>query len=228
MRGLLIPAAGLGSRLGCEGPKALLQLGGRSLLALTLERFRELALIARAVIAVPPSHRAAFEAEIANAFPKESIRVVPGGAERQESVARALEELDKETEIVVIHDAARPFVMPEPVEASIAAASECGAATVALPCADTVLRADEAGYLDETLDRTRLWICQTPQTFQVEAIRQAHAAARDWHMTATDDATLVRCLERPVKLVAGSPLNFKITTPSDLALARLIVEEALL
>jgi 2-C-methyl-D-erythritol 4-phosphate cytidylyltransferase len=224
---LLLPAAGLGTRLGCDGPKALIPLDGVPLLVYTLQRFAALELVENAVVVVTPSDRAAFESALAVALPSHTLRIVDGGAERQDSVALGLAALDPDTEIVVIHDAARPFIAMESVQNSITAAAAYGASTVAIPSIDTILQADADGFLQSTPDRRYLWACQTPQTFRVEVIREAHAHARAEGFTGTDDASLVRRAGRTVKLVLGTPLNFKITTPSDLHLASMVVREEL-
>ena len=217
---LLIPAAGMGVRLGANGPKALVDLGGRPLLAVTLSRFSEIGLLDPAIIVAPAAHFSAFEDVLARHLKPGSWRMVEGGAERQESVSRGLAALRADAEIVVIHDAARPFVPRRAVEGSIAAAAECGAATVAVPVSDTILVSDGRGFLESTPDRRLLWACQTPQTFRVDVIRRAHQAAIEGGYLCTDDATAVRRTGLPVRLVEGSPENFKVTTPFDLATAR--------
>jgi 2-C-methyl-D-erythritol 4-phosphate cytidylyltransferase len=224
---LLIPAAGMGLRLGRAAPKALVDLEGVPLLVRALERFASLDLIGDALVVVPPGQEDVFRLLLDDTFPDSAITLVPGGEERQHSVENGLDALAPDTEIVVIHDAARPFVPEQAVQASIDAAAADGAATVAIPCVDTILVSDGDQYLEETPDRTVLWACQTPQTFRVEVIRKAHAQAREKGLAATDDATVVRlCGGRP-KLVMGSPLNFKVTTPEDFALAQVVIRENL-
>lgn len=228
----MIPAAGLGTRLRTDLPKALVDLAGRPLLVRTLERLESLGLAEGAIVLVAPGHRSSFESVLREAFPGHGLLLFEGGAERQDSVAIGLGCLDPATEIVVIHDAARPFVAPGSVTASIEAAAACGAATVAIPSVDTILESEEDApmdtpYLAQTPDRCRLWACQTPQTFRVAVIRQAHEAARrDGHI-GTDDASLVRRMGGTVRLVLGTPLNFKVTTPADLALAACVIREGL-
>ncbi len=222
---LLIPAAGAGRRMDLETPKALLELGGIPLLARTLERFRPLSLLEEAVITAPAAHITTFEAVLKRYFAGLSFHIVPGGAERQESVRKGLAALDAHTEIVVIHDAARPFIPAASIQASIEAARQCGAATVAIPVIDTILQGDEEAYLTATPDRRRLWACQTPQTFKVDVIRRAHEQALQEGFQGTDDASLVRRMGNPVKLVMGAALNFKVTTPADYSLAKMILEQ---
>ena len=222
---LLIPAAGMGVRLGADGPKALVDICGRPMLAVTISRFSGMGLLDPAVIVAPAAFFPAFERELRRHLAPGSWILVEGGAERQESVARGLAALREDAEIVVIHDAARPFVPRQAVEASIAEAAACGGATVAIPASDTILVADERQFLDSTPDRSMLWACQTPQTFRVEVIRRAHQAAMHGGYLCTDDATLVRRVGLPVKIVEGSPANFKVTTAFDLAAARRMVSE---
>jgi 2-C-methyl-D-erythritol 4-phosphate cytidylyltransferase len=224
---LLVPAAGMGTRLGCDGPKALIDLGGRPMLVCTLARMVSLGLTRGAVVTAPPGALDTFQRLLDGAFPGEGMRAIAGGQERQESVEIGLDALDEDTEIVVVHDAARPFVDPASVKASIDAAVDMGAATVAIPAVDTVLVADDEGGLESTPGRAALWSCQTPQTFQVKVLREAHRMARAQGFAATDDATVVRRTGHRVRLVMGTPLNFKITTPGDLTLARLVIREQL-
>lgn len=225
---LMIPAAGSGKRLGFSSPKALVELAGDPILVHTLRHFAELDLIDDAIVLVPPVERAQFEDAIARAFGDGGIRIVDGGSERQHSVANGLEVLDPSTEIVVIHDAARPFVDASAIQASIDAAKIHGAATVAISCADTILQGDGDAMLVDTPDRSRLWACQTPQTFQRDVICDAHAAAKSDDNVYTDDATMVRAMGVSVKIVNGSPNNFKITTPEDLAYAEYLIKECLI
>ena len=213
--------------MGCTGPKALIDVGGEPLLCRTLRCFVRLDLLDDAMIVVSPGCEGAFRSALNASFPAKRFTLVCGGTERQMSVANALEGLGDSADIVIIHDAARPFVNAESVQASIDAAAECGAATVAIPCIDTILQGDSDGYLVDTPDRRFLWMCQTPQTFQVSVIRSAHESARRDGFVGTDDASLVRRVGGKVKLVMGSQANFKVTTPSDLALAERLFKEGL-
>jgi 2-C-methyl-D-erythritol 4-phosphate cytidylyltransferase len=215
----------MGVRLGADGPKALVDIGGRPMIAVTLSRFAAMGLLEPAVIVAPAAFFPAFERALKEHLAPGAWTLVEGGAERQESVARGLAALREDAEIVVVHDAARPFVPRQAVEASIAEAAACGAATVAIPTSDTILVADERQFLNDTPDRRMLWACQTPQTFQVGVIRRAHQAAAGGGYQCTDDATLVRRVGLPVKIVEGSPANFKVTTAFDLATARRMVSE---
>ncbi len=223
---LIVPAAGSGERLGAACPKALVPLAGIPLLVHTLRRFEALGLAHDAIVLHAPEARPRFAAALNGALAQQDIVLTEGGATRQASVAIGLDHADG-ADIVVIHDAARPFITSQAIQASIDAAAECGAATVAIPASDTILVADNAGYLDTTPDRSRLWCCQTPQTFRRDVIRDAHATAAREGYAGTDDATLVRRAGGQVKLIPGTSLNLKITTPADLTLAETIVKEHL-
>ncbi len=224
---LVMPAAGLGVRLGASRPKALVELQGRPLLEHTLDRFASLDLLSRAIIVAAPEHIEEISSLILATYPQSDCRVIEGGSVRQESVLLGLNALEDDTSIVIIHDAARPFAPPAIIEASIEAAREYGAATVATPCVDTILVGDEEQWLIDTPDRSCLWYCQTPQTFQRDLIVAAHEAARKDGHKGTDDATLVLRMGGRVRIVEGSPFNLKVTTPSDLLWASLAIEKEL-
>lgn len=224
----MLPAAGQGLRLGAGQPKALASLGGRALLIHTLSRFAPLGLVHTAVILAPAGHTETYEALLGEFFPGHACTVLEGGAERQASVERGIAALDRGTEIVIIHDAARPFPPEQAVrEAMEAANGEYDGATVALPCADTILVGDTEQLLRHTPERRYMWACQTPQVFPVAVIRAAHERARTEGFQATDDASLVQRMGGRVKLVHGSPLNFKVTSAADLALAEAVYGNAL-
>lgn len=216
---LLIAAAGPGLRLGYDLPKALIPIDGVPLVAHTLRRFEALDLTNGAVVAVPSAARDQFEVAISQAYPDASITLIDGGAERQDSVENLLAAVRGGTELVIIHDAARPFVAETSIRETMEAAEAIGAATLATPCVDTILIADDAAMLQSTPERSGLWACQTPQIFRTDIIREAYSAAHDAGATYTDDASLVRAAGHAVRIVTGSAENFKITTPHDLAFA---------
>lgn len=216
----------MGTRLGQDIPKALVSLGKRPLLVHTLEQFHALGLANDAVIAVPHGQEKIFQEAIAQHLPAISVHIIPGGAERQDSVRLGLAALNSHTDIVVIHDAARPFPPSDAVRRSIELASESGAATVAIPCSDTILQTDADQMLLSTPDRTHLWACQTPQTFSKQLITAAHEAAHTQGYSCTDDASLVKWHGAPVALVPGSDTNLKITTPEDLRYAQFLLRES--
>ncbi len=222
---VLIPAAGMGTRLGADNPKGLVEIAGVPLLVHTLRKFEAVGLLNGLIVAAAAGYEVRFERALAEHYPEGRFHVLTGGAERQDSVRIGLAALERDTELVVIHDAARPFVATETIQAAIRSAAAYGAATVATPCTDTILEATEDGMLDSTPDRRRLWSCQTPQVFRVEIIRHAHEGAAVSKQRFTDDATMVNKDGAPVKIVAGSQENFKITTPADLHHATLLLRE---
>ena len=222
---VVIVAAGKGTRLQSELPKPFLSVAGRPILVHTLRRFTSIEMVRRMVVVVA-AEREALCREVLHAHGPwpQPISVVHGGAERQDSVRNGLAALETACEIVVIHDAARPFISAEAIQRSIDAAAEAGSAVVATPVRDTIKRADAQHTIRETVSRQDLWLAQTPQTFQVGVIRAAHRRAQQRGIVGTDDATLVEQMGKPVRLVPGDALNFKITTPDDLALAQAVLQ----
>lgn len=221
----VIVAAGLGTRMGAPVPKALIDVAGRPLLARTLERMASSHCFdAPPLVTYPAGYESAFRRCLGDSGLEATL--IPGGAERQDSVRLALASLPPDIELVAIHDAARPFVPISSVEDSLEAAREYGAATVAIPVTDTILEADGEAFLVNTPERARLWACQTPQSFRYSVILEAHHRAAQEGFLGTDDASLVRRMGGAVKLVMGHAYNIKITRPEDLIWARAIVEEA--
>ena len=222
---VVIVAAGKGTRLQSELPKPFLSVAGRPILVHTLRRFEPIEVVRRIVVVVAAEREALCRELLHTHGPwPQPIAVVHGGAERQDSVWNGLAALETHCEIVAIHDAARPFISVEAIQRSIEAAAETGSAVVATPVRDTIKRADAQHTICETVSRHDLWLAQTPQTFQVGVIREAHQWAQQRGIVGTDDATLVEQMGRPVRIVPGDALNFKITTPDDLALARAVLQ----
>jgi 2-C-methyl-D-erythritol 4-phosphate cytidylyltransferase len=221
---VIIVAAGKGERMGAVLPKPFLPLSGTPLLVHTLRTVARSPLVHK-IILVIAAERESLCREILQTHDLLSIPItlVHGGAERQDSVRSGLAALDPESAIVAIHDAARPFLDPDILDASIQAAIEHGGAVVAVPARDTIKRVTEDGVVTETVPRRHLWLAQTPQTFRVPLIREAHARAAAEGVTATDDAALLEWRGKTVKVVVGSLRNFKLTTPDDFWLAEAIL-----
>ena len=211
---VLIPAGGIGTRLGRRTPKQFLHVGGETILAATVRQFRRHPRLAAIVVAAPAQHVAR-----ARRLLGRGVTVVPGGATRHESVRRALEAAPHGVRMVLVHDAVRPFITRGLVDAVLAAARADGAAICALPVAETVKRVRD-GLVEATLDRTGLWAVQTPPAFRADILREAHDKARRDGVVGTDDAMLVERLGHPVRVVPGLVANVKITTPDDLRRAR--------
>jgi 2-C-methyl-D-erythritol 4-phosphate cytidylyltransferase len=212
----ILVAAGRGARMEADRPKAFLRLGGTTILERALRAFTSHPGVGRVVVAVVDPDEAG---RLLGPAAK-GVLLVSGGTERQDSVRLALEALrPSDAEVVLVHDAARPLVSRALIDAVIAAAAEHGAAVPVLAATETVKRLAADGRIEETVPRETLRLAQTPQGFRAALLREAHARAARDRFAGTDDAALVeRSGIRPAA-VPGSPDNFKITTPLDLALA---------
>ena len=199
-------------------PKAFVDLGGRTMLSWSLATVRAVPLIGELVLTARTEMQQSIRTEFAAAGLEIPVKIVPGGAERQDSVRNALALTSALSEVVVVHDAARPFATPRMFDACISAAIRSGAAIIATPLADTLKRAD-GSTISATISRAGLWQAQTPQAFRRDLLIRAHERALSEHIAATDDADLVEQLGAPVEIVEGSTLNLKITTPDDLKIA---------
>jgi 2-C-methyl-D-erythritol 4-phosphate cytidylyltransferase len=212
----IIVAAGKGTRMGAEGDKLFLELGGCPIVAHTWRSFDEAECIDELLLVVREGMQAAF-AELAekHRFRKKYALVV-GGKERQDSVWNGLEALSPGTEIVAIQDAARPCTSRALIAATIAAARETGAAVAAQSVTDTIKESRDGKLVERTLDRSQLWAVQTPQTFRVEIIRRALFEVRRRGLLVTDDTAACELIGQPVRLVVSARPNPKVTRPEDL------------
>ena len=222
---VIIAAAGSSSRMGTGVDKQFVILAGKPVLWHTINVFKQLPQIHQILVTVSPGNAERVAALLQQTLADIPWQIVPGGAERQDSVRNALQLLSPSVELVLVHDGARPFVEPECVLKSMQAAAETGAAVVAVPVKDTIKLADAAGGVKQTLDRSSLWQVQTPQTFRRELLLKAHEQAAAAGVVATDDAALVEWAGGSVSLVRGSYFNFKVTTPEDLVLAEAVAAE---
>lgn len=217
---IIIPAAGSGKRMGGGTAKQFLPLRGEPVLVHTVRLFSESPLVDEIVIAASD---VSTTRELVAAFPKVTY-VVPGGAERQDSVWAGLQVVHSRPRIVAVHDAARPLLPPEVLEGVLQAAAAYPAQVVAVPVKDTVKQASPTGEVTATLDRSALWAVQTPQVFWAEPLVQAFRQAQADGFIGTDDASLVERLGIPVRIYPGSPENIKLTTPEDFRVAKVILE----
>ena len=220
----IVPAAGSGNRMGRGLSKQYLSLGGMPLLVHTLNVFEKCPLVDALLVVVPPPDVEAVRTEM---LPRWNLKklagVIPGGKERQDSVRAGIETLDRDTDIVIVHDAVRPFITAKLIEDCIRAAVEEGAATVGVPVKDTVKEVGADGRVVRTCDRSLLWLTQTPQAFRRDIIENAHrAAVRDGYR-GTDDTSLVERLGIAVRMIRGDYGNIKITTPEDLVIAEALL-----
>lgn len=217
----ILAAGGSGLRIGAQQPKQFLALDGRTMLELSLEALATHPEVGHVVVALPSAHLASAPACLSRAWPC-PVTVVEGGARRQDSVARAFAAVSPDADVVLVHDAARPFATAAVVSRVIAAASRSGAAIPALAATDTVKLGRRDGtqqWVASTLPRQEVFLAQTPQGFRRAVLAAAVEASADVQ-AATDEAALVERLGGQVEIVDGDPGNLKVTTPEDLAAAR--------
>jgi 2-C-methyl-D-erythritol 4-phosphate cytidylyltransferase len=217
----IIVAAGSGTRLGFGEPKAFVKLHGHPMLHYSLATLTKLKSIAEIVIAIPSGMEKKTRDEVAKAGVEVPVKITPGGIERQDSVRIALALTSVESEVVVIHDAARPFAGPSLFNRCLEAAAARGAAIAAIPVSDTLKRVAE-GTIHATVKRAGLYQAQTPQAFQRRLLVAAHERATRERVIATDDADLVEQIGGTVEIVEASAFNLKITTKTDLTIAEAV------
>lgn len=224
-KALIIPAAGSGKRMGLETPKPFLQLAGRAILAHTLRRFLPLEGLEQIIVATSGNFVADVQQILEKTVPENIAAItVEGGKERQHSIQNALNRL-ADVDLVMVHDAVRPFVELSHIEKCCQVAAKNGGAVLGMPVKDTIKRVDDKQIIQETPDRTFLWQTQTPQIFKKQLIVDAYKKALKENFVGTDDASLVERLGYKIKMVEGDGRNFKITYPVDLELARLLIEK---
>jgi len=222
---VIIVAAGRGTRMEMDKNKQYIEVCGVPILARTLQCFENCRLIDEIILVVNEHDIFYCKQNIVDEYGFKKVKTIAaGGKERQDSVFNGLREVSSGTDIVLIHDGARPFVTEESIAGSVYAALEYGASCAAVPVKDTIKQADENGFIDKTLERQLLWSIQTPQTFRYGLIMEAHGKALKSGFRGTDDAVLVELLGTRVRLVMGSYNNIKITTREDLTLAEHIVK----
>ncbi|MFH1563533.1 MAG: 2-C-methyl-D-erythritol 4-phosphate cytidylyltransferase [Nitrospirota bacterium] len=221
----ILAAGGKGIRLDNQTPKPFIMLNHHPLIYYSLKMLSASALIDYILVVVEREHIAYCQREIVEKYRFTKVnKVVEGGEERQDSVYNGLKELSPETELVLIHDGARPFVSLPLIEETITAAQESGAAIPGLTPVDTIKSINGGQWIEETLDRESLVMIQTPQVFKYELLKDAYEKAYQDNFYATDDALLIRRLGGRVKLVKGDYENIKITVPHDLLVAKTILK----
>jgi 2-C-methyl-D-erythritol 4-phosphate cytidylyltransferase len=227
----ILPAAGLGTRMAAGKPKQFLELDGVPLIIFTLRRLAACAAITEFVVSTRAEDLTWLQDTVARAGLGRPARVVHGGDTRQQSVANALAHLDEAVEIVLVHDAVRPFVTLTQLERVIAQAKTRGAAILGIPAIDTVKEVkraslpEDVALITSTIPRERIVLAQTPQVFSSALLREAFRKAQEDGVTASDEAGLVERLGRDVFVVLGSERNLKITRPADMELARFYLEQ---
>src|ERR1700731_4709344 len=227
----IIPAAGLGTRMGAETPKQFLELDGMPLIIFTLRRLAACSAITEFFISTRAEDIVFLQDKGGKSGLGRPARVVHGGDTRQQSVANALAQVDPTTEIVLVHDAVRPFITPEQLDRVIAEARTRGAAILGIPAIDTVKEVKRASLPEDvalianTIPRERIVLAQTPQVFSYPLLRDAFRKAQQDGATASDEAALVERFGHDVFVVLGAERNFKITRPADMDLARFYLEQ---
>jgi 2-C-methyl-D-erythritol 4-phosphate cytidylyltransferase len=204
-------------------PKQFLPIGGLPLIVHSLRVLQTSPAIDAIILAVPRADIAYCQSDIVMAYGfGKIVKVVAGGVERQDSVRLALAAVGSETEIVLVHDAVRPFLTLQMVTEVVEAARATGAAIVALPMRDTVKQVGANHTIERTVDRAHLWLAQTPQAFRREWLQEAHEKAHLEGVHATDDAYLIEWSGRPVSVVEGNGENIKVTKPEDMIIGEAI------
>lgn len=221
----IIPAAGSGTRLEGRIKKQFLPLKGKPIIIHTLQRFEHCAEVDEIVVAVPESDIVEIEQLISRYRVHKVSKAIIGGQKRQDSVHQALKRISaRDSDILIVHDGVRPFVETKKISQVIKACKEFDAAVLAVQPKDTIRRSSGGGFFDQTLDRTALWLVQTPQAFRAKLLTKAFEKAYNDKFYSTDEAALVERLGIKVRIVEGSYDNIKITTREDLEFGSLIFE----
>jgi 2-C-methyl-D-erythritol 4-phosphate cytidylyltransferase len=223
----IITAAGIGARMGFEKAKQFIDLCGKPMLAVTLSHFQKCNLIDRIVLVVSQDDVDYCKREIVDRYKLSKVfKVIVGGKRRQDSVRNGVEAVADSCRWVLIHDGVRPLVTNGLIERVIKAAKDFRAVITGLPVKETVKEIDGRGRVLRSVDRSRLWLIQTPQIFRWEDINLAHqeAVKHGWE-EATDDAFLIEKMGIPVKIIEGEGNNIKVTTPQDLDIARFLISK---
>jgi 2-C-methyl-D-erythritol 4-phosphate cytidylyltransferase len=222
--GVIIVAAGKGSRMKTQQSKQYLQLGSQPILVHTLALFQNIHEVDEIVLVVGQEDVERCQRYVSDYAYTKVTRILTGGAERQDSVRQGLEALTAGAQWVLVHDGVRPFVSKKQVLACWQAAKEKDAAVLAVPVKDTIKVVDPSGQIQSTPDRRSLWAIQTPQAFRLSLLLEAHERAVAEGFVGTDDAMLVERMGKTVQVVEGDYYNIKITTPEDMPWAEWILE----
>lgn len=210
----ILLAGGVGSRMGEQVPKQYLPLHGKSIALYSVELFMAIEEIGEIIVVCEQRYQ--------KMFPP-TLRFAKPGIRRQDSLYHALELIAEESEMVVIHDAARPLVTRDILRRAIEGCREQGAAAVGVLAKSTIKESCEGGFVKKTLDRSLLWEIQTPQVIRSALLKRAVDHAKKHSLEVTDDVSLVEAVNHPVKIIEGSYQNIKITTAEDLKLAEILM-----
>lgn len=226
----IILASGIGKRMGAGKNKVLLKISGKPLIFYTLKAFEKCKEVDKILVVIGRGEIKFAEKIVEKYQIRKIIGIIEGGKERQFSGLNAVVYLnkvlkDKVGAVAIFHNAANPFVTPEEIARSIASAKKYGAAAAAHPTKDTIKEVDGNGAVVKTLDRSKLWSMQTPQAIKFSLACEAFTRADKENFIGTDDVSLVERLGKKVKIIEGSQYNFKITTPLDFELAKIIIKK---
>jgi 2-C-methyl-D-erythritol 4-phosphate cytidylyltransferase len=222
----IVLAGGAGKRMGAATAKQFLLLDNRPILVHSLQVFEDCRPVDGVYLVVNQRDLPLIQEEVLEAYKfNKIVKLVIGGRLRQDSVRNGLEAIDEPCDVVVVHDAARPFVSPAFVEKTISLMEMFDAIIPALPVKDTIKAISKEGFVSKTLERDSLWHVQTPQTFKYDLIIRAYREGVAKKLLGYDDATFVESLGKRVKVIEGSPYNIKITTPEDLIIAKGILSQ---
>ncbi|MBD2194583.1 MULTISPECIES: 2-C-methyl-D-erythritol 4-phosphate cytidylyltransferase [Calothrix] len=221
---LLIPAAGIGRRMGSDRNKLLLKVRSQPLITWTLKAAEAATSITWIGIISQPDDWDDFREIVADLKLTKPVEFIQGGSTRQESVYNGLQALPAAAEQVLIHDGARCLATPDLLNACAEAIRHCPGLIAAIPVKDTIKVVDERGIIQSTPDRSQLWAAQTPQGFDVKLLKECHAKGVQEGWEVTDDAALFEKCGIEVRIVPGEETNLKVTTPQDLAIAEFILK----
>nr|WP_263323906.1 2-C-methyl-D-erythritol 4-phosphate cytidylyltransferase [Neobacillus sp. Marseille-Q6967] len=220
---VILPAAGQGKRMGAGKNKLLLELNGIPVFIHTIKVFEEDDLCKGIILSIHPQDEVEFRFLLKKYKVKKVLDLVLGGKERQDSIYNALKTV-KGDGIILVHDAARPFILKEHIHRLVATAQETGAAIIGVPAKDTMKKVSNL-VVEETVERSSLWAVQTPQAFRISLLLQAYDQAEKDQYVGTDDSSLVERISYPVSVVEGDYDNIKLTTPEDLFFAEAIMKK---
>jgi len=219
----------LGKRMNAKISKPFIPIYGKPIIAYTLEKFEQCKFIEGVYLIVNQRERDLYKKNVISKYNFSKVkRLIDGGRTRQNSVYNGLKSLDEDTDIVVIHDGARPFIEETLIQSSVKAAQKYGAAILAIPIKDTIKKSRKYRFIKETIDREHVWRAQTPQTFRYDLIFSSYKKAYQDKLYVTDDAAIVEKYGHKVKIVIGSEENIKVTTPFDIVIAENLLKERLL
>ncbi len=224
MNGVIVVAAGTGSRMKKDINKQFIKLNGKEIIAHTIDKFYNNDNIDDIVVVIKEEEEKYFIDNVINKYGFDNIKIAYGGNERQDSVYNGIKKLNNNCDVILVHDGARPFVTGDIIKNSIEEAKKHNAVVVGVKVKDTIKMVSEDGNIIDTPNRNFLWSVQTPQVFKYDIIAKAYEDAYNGNYYGTDDAMLVERIGYNVKMVEGSYDNIKITTPEDLKFGEQILK----